>query len=212
MAEHLNTLRAVVPAVVVGEGDVVRPRLDQQAKQKDFWTHAVVFTSKDQNLNKAHVQYLEARLVALAAEAKRAELENGNAPQLPALSEADAADAEEFLADLLLCLPVVGVNLFERSKVGAPKSRELILKAKGIEARGVDSAEGFVVRGIAGSQGRSDVDPRLPRGAAPVAARARRPGRRGRGLPTDPGLHLQLAVHGGGRPARALGERPRRME
>jgi hypothetical protein len=139
-----------LPRVYVGEGDIVRPRLDQHAKQKDFWTHAVVFTSKDQNLNKAHVQHLEARLVALAAEAKRAELDNGNLPQLPALSEADAADAEWFLADLLLCLPVVGVNLFEKAKAGAPKSQELFLKAKGIEARGVDSAEGFVVR--SGSQ------------------------------------------------------------
>jgi hypothetical protein len=136
--------------VYVGEGDVVLPRLDQHVKQKDFWTHAVVFTSKDQNLNKAHVQYLEARLVELAAEAKRAELDNGNVPQLPALSDADAADAEGFLGDLLLCLPIVGVNLFEKSKADVPKSQELILKAKGIEARGVDSAEGFVVR--AGSQ------------------------------------------------------------
>jgi hypothetical protein len=139
-----------LPRVYVGEGDIVRPRLDQHAKQKDFWTHAVVFTSKDQNLNKAHVQYLEARLVSLAAEAKRAELDNGNAPQLPALSEADAADAEGFLADLLLCLPIVGVNLFEKAKAGALKEQALFLKAKGIEARGVDSAEGFVVR--AGSQ------------------------------------------------------------
>jgi hypothetical protein len=135
-----------LPRVYVGEGDAVLPRLDQHAKQKDFWTHAVVFTSKDQNLNKAHVQYVEARLVALASEAKRAELDNGNVPQLPVLSEADAADAESFLADLLLCLPVVGVSLFEKAKAGATTSRDLLLKAKGIEARGVDTAEGFVVR------------------------------------------------------------------
>lgn len=139
-----------LPRIYVGEGDGVLSRLDQHAKTKDFWTHAVVFTSKDQNLNKAHVQYLEARLVALAAEAKRAELDNGNVPQLPGLSEADAADSEGFLADLLLCLPVVGVSLFEKAKADTPKSGELSLKAKGIEARGVDGAEGFVVR--AGSQ------------------------------------------------------------
>lgn len=143
-----------LPRVYVGEGDLVLPRLDQHAKQKDFWTHAAVFTSKDQNLNKAHVQYLEARLVALANEAKRAELDNGNLPQMPALSEADAADAEGFLADLLLCLPVVGVSLFEKAKAGAGKSRDLFLKAKGIEARGVDGSGGFVVR--AGSQAVKD--------------------------------------------------------
>ena len=125
---------------------MVLPRLDQHAKQKDFWTHAAVFTSKDQNLNKAHVQYLEARLVQQARDAKRVELDNGNVPQLPALSEADAADAEAFLLDLLLCLPLMGAPFFEQAQTPQTRGRELILKAKGIEAR----AEGFVVRG--GSQ------------------------------------------------------------
>ena len=130
----------------MGEGDGVLSRLDQNAKTKDFWTHAIVFTSKDQNLNKAHVQYIEARMVALANDAKRCELDNGNVPQLPRLSEADAADADGFLADVLLCLPIVGVNLFEKAKASAAKGRDLLLKAKGIEARGIDSPQGFVVR------------------------------------------------------------------
>lgn len=126
------------------------PRLEQHAKNKDFWTHVLVFTSKDQNLNKAHVQHLEARLVALAAEAKRCELDNGNVPQRPALSEADVADAEGFLADMLLCLPVVGVTFFERSRAAAEGRRALTLKARGIEARGYDGPGGFVV--LAGSE------------------------------------------------------------
>lgn len=135
-----------LPRVYVGEGDGVLSRLDQHGKSKDFWTHAVVFTSKDQNLNKAHVQFLEGRLVALAHEAKRCELDNGNVPQLPGLSEADVADAEGFLADMLLCLPVIGVTLFEKPRATAGQISELFLRAKGIEARGIDSPEGFVVR------------------------------------------------------------------
>ncbi len=138
------------PRVYVGEGEPVLTRIDQHARNKDFWTHAAAFISKDQNLNKAHVKYLEARLIRLAAEAKRAELDNGNVPQLPTLSEADAADAEGFLADLLLCLPVVGVHVFEKPKISSPKSHDLILKSKGIEARGQEAADGFLVRG--GSQ------------------------------------------------------------
>src|SRR5690606_8232083 len=58
--------RGLLPKVYVGEGDPVRPRLESHGRQKDFWTHAVAFTSKDQSLNKAHVQRLEARLVELA--------------------------------------------------------------------------------------------------------------------------------------------------
>ena len=132
--------------IYVGEGDSVLSRLDQHAKQKDFWTHAVVFSSKDQTLNKAHVKYLEARLVQFAADAKRAELDNGNIPQLSTLSEADKADAEAFLQNMLLCLPILGLNLFEKAKAPGKKSRDLILKSKGVEARGQDTAEGFVVR------------------------------------------------------------------
>jgi len=136
--------------VYVGEGDGVRARLNQHANSKDFWTHAAVFVSKDQNLNKAHGQYLESRLVSLALEAKRCELDNGNAPQKPTLSEADAADAEGFLNDLLLCLPVVGVSFFEKPQSADTRQPELLLKGRGIVARGFDGLEGFVVR--AGSQ------------------------------------------------------------
>jgi hypothetical protein len=120
--------------------------LSNTQKNKDFWTHGAVFTSKDQNLNKAHVQHIEARLVGMAMTAKRCELDNANQPQPPTLSEADAADSEGFLADVLLCLPIVGIGMFETVKASGPKARELFLKAKGIEARGMDTPQGFVVR------------------------------------------------------------------
>ncbi len=150
-----------LPRAYVGEGDGVLSRLDMHGRRKDFWTHAVVFTSKDQNLNKAHVQYLEARLVELATAAKRAELDNGNVPQQPALSEADVADAEAFLADMLLCLPIVGVTLFERAKA-AQRARAdvLTLQGKGIDGRGVDGPEGFVV--LTGSTAARSEAPSIP--------------------------------------------------
>lgn len=135
-----------LPRVYVGEGDGVLSRIEQHVRNKDFWTHAAIFTSKDPNLNKAHVQHLEVRLMTLANEAKRCELDNGNMPQLPALSEPDIADADAFLANVLLCLPIVGVNFFEKAKVTSVDGHDYYLKAKGIAARGVDSPEGFVVR------------------------------------------------------------------
>jgi len=139
-----------LPRLYIGEGDVVAHRLEQHYRQKEFWTHAAVFTSKDENLNKAHVQYLEARLIQMASQARRALLDNANNPQRPSLSEPDQADAEAFLADMLLCLPLVGANFFEAAKKEDARSPELFLRAKGIEARGFESTEGFVV--LKGSQ------------------------------------------------------------
>jgi hypothetical protein len=150
-----------LPAIYVGEGDPVKPRLDQHARTKDFWTHAIVFTSKDSNLNKAHVQRLESRLVELASAAKRSALENGNMPAPPSLSEAEEAFAEGFLDDVLLCLPILGYSLFETAETAASGSAPsdsggvtLYLRAKGIEATGADTAAGFVVR--AGSKAVAD--------------------------------------------------------
>jgi hypothetical protein len=136
--------------VYVGEGDPVRPRLEQHAAKKDFWTQAVIFTSKDEHLNKAHVQYLEARLVELARQAKRCDLDNANQPQRPSLSEADQAEVEGFLDEMLLCFPVLGVPAFEQPAPSAERQRLLYLRAKGVEAKGYESSEGFVV--LAGSQ------------------------------------------------------------
>ncbi|MGH3644336.1 MAG: GIY-YIG nuclease family protein [Mycobacterium sp.] len=135
-----------LPQLYVGEGDPIRPRLEQHAKSKDFWTHAVLFTSKDQNLNKAHVQHLEARLVALATASKRCVLDNGNAPQPPSLSEADTADVEGFLDDVLLCLPILGYGFFESAPIASPTATLLFLNAKGVSAQGFESVKGFVVR------------------------------------------------------------------
>ena len=73
----------------IGEADPVIDRLLYHYKDKDWWTTVVFFVSKDRQLNKAHVQYLEAKLVQLARSANRCRLENANQPAEPSLSEMD---------------------------------------------------------------------------------------------------------------------------
>ena len=134
-----------LPRVYVGEGDPIKPRLEQHAAKKDFWTTCLAFTSKDENLNKAHVQYLEARLIQLATQAKRCLLDNANAPALPSLSEADVADSEGFLAEILLCFPLLGVSVFSPSTTVQKQVRRLFVQGKGARAEGAETPEGFVV-------------------------------------------------------------------
>lgn len=134
-----------MPLVYVGEGDPVRPRLEQHQREKDFWTTVIVFTSSAENLNKAHIQYLESRLIELAKAAKRCDLENGNTPQRPNLTEADEAEMEGFLDEMLLVYPVIGVTAFEAAKVEAGSAQRLFIRAKGVSATGYDTPAGFVV-------------------------------------------------------------------
>lgn len=136
----------------VGEGDPIKSRLESHYANKDFWTRAVCFVASQGQLNKAHVQYLEAALIRLAKDAKRVPLENANQPTDPSLSEADLADMNVFLGNMLGMLPVLGISAFEKAKAESQVSvaRQMTVRGKGIVASGVDGTNGFVVK--AGSQ------------------------------------------------------------
>jgi len=113
--------------VYIGEGDDVGKRLSHHARDesKDFWSRAVVLTSKDANLTKAHARYLEARFIAVATAASRSRLHNGTAPDPVALPEADRSDMEYFLSQAQIVLPVLGVNTLRAVAPAAPSARQL---------------------------------------------------------------------------------------
>ena len=101
------------PAAYIGEGDSVVKRLDSHNAQKDFWEDVVIITSKDMNLTKAHVRYLESELIKLAKSIGRISLINGNAPTGgAALPEADESDMHYFISQIRILMPVLGFDIF----------------------------------------------------------------------------------------------------
>lgn len=113
----------------IGEGDNVGVRLADHARLgeqggKDFWDRAVLLTSKDANLTKAHARYLESRFISLARQAGRSRLVNGTSPPLLPLPEADVSDMEYFIDQAKIILPVLGVNIFRSVPSPAASSAE----------------------------------------------------------------------------------------
>ncbi|QGH68619.1 GIY-YIG nuclease family protein [Pseudactinotalea sp. HY158] len=96
----------------IGEADEVRTRLYQHERNKDFWDRAIVLTSKDANLTKAHARYLESRFIGLGQAAGRSTLDNATQPPATSLPEADVSDMEYFITQAQIVLPVLGINLF----------------------------------------------------------------------------------------------------
>ncbi len=141
--------------VYIGEADSVVDRIRSHSKdvQKDFWTRACLVTSKDANLTKAHVRYLENRFVEMMRAADRANVANVNDPSRKSLPESDVADMEFFISQVEVVLPVVGFDfLREKAKaissaqVGALQASaklqlELVLTSgkHGYEARAVEA-------------------------------------------------------------------------
>ncbi|QIL21063.1 GIY-YIG nuclease family protein [Thermomonas sp. HDW16] len=104
--------------IYIGEADTLIKRVSDHNRDsdKDFWEECVFFLSKDENLTKAHGRYLEARLIALAKDAKRAKVKNGTAPKEEGrLPEPDAVEMDEFIAQARILLGSLGYDLFEPS-------------------------------------------------------------------------------------------------
>lgn len=132
----------------IGEAENLWDRLVTHDSLKDFWQTAIAFVSKDNNLTKAHVKYLESRCLDLATTAKRYNLENNKKSSLSPLPEADIAEMEEFLTNLKLLLSALGYLILQEV---IPKDQKnisdplFVCKGKEAQATGRMTNDGFVV-------------------------------------------------------------------
>lgn len=100
-------------AAYIGESEDVFKRLADHDRKKEFWNEVIVFTSKDENLTKGHIKFLEARLVEISKDAERYQLENSNTPTKSNLPRADAAAMEEFIDNIRIVLGSLSHRILE---------------------------------------------------------------------------------------------------
>lgn len=138
-------------AVYIGEAEEAFKRLAQQQKL-EFWSEAVVFISKDENLNKAHVKYLESKLYDIAKSVKRYTIINSSTPTCPAISESEQAVMTEFISNLRILINTLGYKVLEPLADPKEKQKNLyfIKAARGANGKAVVTNEGVVV--IEGSE------------------------------------------------------------
>lgn len=150
------------PTAYIGESENVAQRLTNHDRKKDFWSEVVIFTSKDENLTKAHIKYLESALVYLSKNADRYELENGNTPSESSLPRADRDAMKEFIENVRMVLGTLGYSILEpilKSKnssenivesYGLNESenvlRNLFFTVNNLSAQGAVTDEGFVLK------------------------------------------------------------------
>lgn len=136
--------------VYIGEAENIFTRLKQHLDQKDFWNETILFISKDENLNKAHIKYLEYRLYEIAKETNRYIIENGNTPTQSSISELDKAEMEEFIENIKLLVNTLGHKVFENRRENSVVARKQFFIQTGkyerfCNAIGELSSEGFLV-------------------------------------------------------------------
>jgi len=134
--------------VYIGEAESILKRLNQQLTQKDFWNEAIVFISKDENLNKAHIKYLENRLHDIAKSANRYTVDNSIIPTQSSISESDRAEMEEFIENIKMLVNTLGHKVFDEKREFRPKHKQdsfFIKAARGADGQGEPTSDGFVV-------------------------------------------------------------------
>lgn len=139
------------PAIYVGEAECIKDRVKAHLA-KDFWNQIIFFISKDENLTKAHIRFLEGKLIDQAYKANRAIVKNGqnSGAKLP---ESDREDMRVFLGKIYQLLPVLGVELLVSTVAKTETANDkgiLYCEIKGLKAKGYLSPNGFLV--LKGSQ------------------------------------------------------------
>ncbi len=136
--------------VYIGEAETMIERLKQHVAQKDFWSEVILFISKDENLNKAHIKYLESRLYEITKKVNRYILANNSTPSKSSISESDIAEMEEFISNIKLLTNTLGhsvfENLIEKTVLKSTKNNLFYIKAaRGTNSKGIPSSDGFIV-------------------------------------------------------------------
>ncbi len=138
--------------IYIGESENVSSRLKSYTSE-DYWNSVTVFVSKDKNLTKAHIRYLEGDLIKLANNLTNG-LANDNSSYViknrsnsgAKLPESDEAEMDVFLKKCIQLLPVLGVTYFNQTvETSNDKEESLYIKVKGHTAEGKRTANGFVV-------------------------------------------------------------------
>ncbi len=106
------------PQIYVGESEYVGDRLRRHEKDsaKNIWRVACIVTCCDGYLTKAHIRYIEGRLIKLARQAEIACVLNAVSPEPPYLPEADIADMEYFIEQLRFNFGLLGYDYFGKKR------------------------------------------------------------------------------------------------
>ncbi len=106
----------------------------------------LIFTSKDDNLTKGHVSFLEEQLVKRANEAKQMPVSYGREPGEKTISKPERATMVEFLDNLYLVSSALGHRIFDLVEKRRVTGQVFELKMEnGVEATGRLAPEGFIV-------------------------------------------------------------------
>lgn len=150
------------PTIYVGQASTRKngigliQRLNEHKNDENEWNAAIIVTRQSDTIDAAELNYLENKFTLLASEVGRYEVANKCEPAKGNISEEKESEMDEFMANSLSILAILGVRAFEkiqggRSSTSSTGLKEPLFAFQGsLNAKATISSEGFVL--LKGSQ------------------------------------------------------------
>jgi hypothetical protein len=132
--------------VYIGEAEELLKRLKQHDTQKEeYWNYAIAFLSTKNNLNKAHVKFLENHCYTQAKDFGRCYVKNSVIPTQSSIIGQEKDFVLDFFDEIRILLGTLGYPIFEETEKNG--TLELFYcKGKDAEATGNFTEEGFMIQ------------------------------------------------------------------
>ena len=135
----------IKPKVYIGEGEDCFKRIKSHNRNKEFWTHCVIVTTKTNEFTKTDGKFLEHHCLEKAEEYGRYKTENDTGSNKPSLPESREYDLLDNFETLKILLATLGYPLFESIRKEDDTKEVFICKGKKAYAEGEMTDDGFVV-------------------------------------------------------------------
>ena len=100
--------------VYVGQAVDLERRTKQHLADKEWWSQVVLMTTKDDSFTASDIDYLESRLIDLAAKAGTSDSDNKKKGNRQKVDEFREAELEQYLEEALFLLELIGVRVFKK--------------------------------------------------------------------------------------------------
>ena len=133
------------PVVYIGEGEDCFTRIQAHNRNKDFWTHCVIITTKTDEYTKTDGKYLEYYCLDKAKNIGRYVIDNDTGSKKPSISESREYDLLDNFDTAKILLATLGYPIFEEKRKATSKKELFYCKGRNASAIGELTDDGFLV-------------------------------------------------------------------
>lgn len=133
------------PVVYIGEGESCFKRIQAHNRNKDFWTHCIIVTTKTDEYTKTDAKFLEHYSIDMARKIDRYEIDNDTGSRRTPLSESREHDLLDNFDTAKILMATLGYPIFEEKRKAQETKDIFYCERANIKASGELVDEGFLV-------------------------------------------------------------------